>query len=227
MQKGQALILVLAAILIITTVAGGAYFVGKLTNKPLQSQNPVITFQTPQPIPSPSVTPDETVYTESDRSANWKTYEDLDLGFSLKYPSDFFVNDKAAKNTITIEKEYQSQKEAPGYPSFMYISVIPDDFKGKAGEIYVYDPEETKILLNIQIGETDQDRRYTRLADITIDGVSAKVFENLVPPSGGDKRRLYFHKRSNTYMIGLITSSADNSMTLETFKQILATFKFL
>lgn len=56
MQKGQALILILVAILIIAALAVGAYYLGRLNNKP-QSQNPVVTSQTPQPIPSPSVTP--------------------------------------------------------------------------------------------------------------------------------------------------------------------------
>lgn len=75
MQKGFMPILILVGILIITAVAGGAYYLGRLaTSKP----SPAPVSQTPQPTLSTVPVTDETV--------NWKTYEDLDLGFSLKYP---------------------------------------------------------------------------------------------------------------------------------------------
>lgn len=221
-QKG--LVPILIIILVAAAVLGG-YFIYQNQPKPTPPPQPK-TLINPEDYSNPPASTYISESIPSAETANWKTYANTQFKFLIKYPLDFLVNDKAAKNTITIEKEYQSQKEAPGYPSFMYISLIPDDFKGKAGEIYVYDPEEARMLLNMQIGGTDQDQRYTRLADLIIDGVNAKVFENLVPPRGSDKRRLYFHKGSNTYMIGLVTSSEDKSMTLETFNQILSTFKF-
>lgn len=67
MQKGQTQVLILAGIVILIAVAGGIFYLGRITGP--KSQTPVTTSS-----PQPSPTPDETVYTESDRSANWKTY---------------------------------------------------------------------------------------------------------------------------------------------------------
>ncbi|MDP3974308.1 MAG: hypothetical protein Q8P92_05755 [Candidatus Daviesbacteria bacterium] len=79
MQKGQIQIF-LIGILITAVVAFGAYYLGRSTvSKP--SPSPAIS-QTPQP------SPDETVYTEDTRSANWKTYTSTKLGISFKYPID-------------------------------------------------------------------------------------------------------------------------------------------
>lgn len=158
---------------------------------------------------------------------NWKTYESRQFEFSIKYPPELGVNDGAAKNTITIGKGYETQAEAPGWPSFMYISTIPDGFTGRCGEIYVYCPQVAKALLNMQLGETNQSFPFKRLPDITIDGVSAKVFDKLIPDKRKIERELYPYKGGNTYMIGVIISSEDSSMTLEKFNQILSTFKFL
>lgn len=49
-----------------------------------------MTTSSPQPSPTPQPTTDETVYTESDQSANWKTYTDAKFGFTIKYPDDYF-----------------------------------------------------------------------------------------------------------------------------------------
>lgn len=78
MQKGFLLIWILVGVLVIVAVAGGAYFLGRQTT-PKPSPAPV--SQNVQPTP----TPDETANPDS-IGANWKIYEDLELGFSLKYP---------------------------------------------------------------------------------------------------------------------------------------------
>ncbi len=218
MQKGQALVFILVGVLILAAIAGGAYYLGRQTTPKPQTSNPVVTSSTPQPSPSQYKT------TNLTSGFNWEEH------FTIKYPPGFLVNDKAAHNTIRIEKAYFSQAYAPGSPSFMYISLIPDDFNGKAGEIYIYSPEETKKLLNMQIGEIDQYQRYKRLADVTVDGFTAKVFEGLAPAQhlkGDIVRELYLHKGDNTYMIGVFITAEDKSMTLETFNQILQSFTFL
>lgn len=78
MQKGQAAILIVVAILIVAATAGGAYYLGKPT------------FQTPQPIPSPSVTPNETANPDS-IGVNWKTYTNTRFGYSFEYPPDKYI----------------------------------------------------------------------------------------------------------------------------------------
>ncbi len=59
----------------IIAVAGGAYYLGTLKNKP-QTQNPVVTSQTVPPSPSPI----------SDLTANWKTYINTAYGYQISYP---------------------------------------------------------------------------------------------------------------------------------------------
>ena len=93
MQKGQVLVFLLVGILILAA-AGGAYIFGKSTS-PKPSANPVVTSQTPQPISSP--TPDETVYTEASRSANWKTYNSI--GYTFKYPANWNISGTVITST--------------------------------------------------------------------------------------------------------------------------------
>lgn len=77
-QKGFAPVLILVGILVLGMVAGGAYYFGKSQVSKPQPQNPVIASQIPQPVSSPSASPDET--------ASWKTYTNNNFTFSIKYP---------------------------------------------------------------------------------------------------------------------------------------------
>lgn len=82
MQKGQALVLILVGILIIISVAGGAYFLGKSSTPKPQPPKPVV--QTPQPTPDASPVP-----TGTGETANWKTYTSIKYGYSIDYPADW------------------------------------------------------------------------------------------------------------------------------------------
>lgn len=88
MQKGQTQVLILAGIVILIAVAGGIFFLGRVT-----APKPQLPVATSSPQPSP--TPDETVYTESDETTNWKTYTNTNYGFSVKYPTDLEVEDRS------------------------------------------------------------------------------------------------------------------------------------
>lgn len=65
-------------IILILVIAGGVYYLRTLRNKP-QSQNPVVTSETPTPslLPKP------------DSLADWKTYENEKYEYTLKYPATF------------------------------------------------------------------------------------------------------------------------------------------
>lgn len=215
MQKGFLIIWILAGILL-----GGVILFAAIKLKPL-STPPSQSNATPTP-------------SQIDETADWKIYTNEHYRFTFKYPSEFLVNEGAAKNTVTIEKEYKSQTEAPAWPSFVYISTIPDNFTGGAGEIYIYVPKETTILLNMQVGETRVVTEggygtYKRLQDIVVDGISAKVFENNQPfetIKGTLERRVYVHKGKSTYMMGVIVSPEDSSFTLDDFYKIVGSFHF-
>lgn len=96
MQKGQAQVLILAGIVLAIALAGGIFYLGRITTPKPEN---VIT-SSPQPSPAP----DETVYTESDRSANWKTYTNTkEPKFSFKYPSDKFIVEERVKDYFVIK----------------------------------------------------------------------------------------------------------------------------
>lgn len=93
MQKGFAPILLLFGIVIIVAIAGGAYYFGKLSLKPSQSQASV----TPSPQP---VKVDETV--------NWKTYDSED--YNISYPSDWSIEKSAYTDDIRIQDRKKTSK---------------------------------------------------------------------------------------------------------------------
>lgn len=74
-QKGQTGILILAGIVILVALAGGIFYLGRVTAPKPQPQN--VVTSSPQPSPSPT-----------DETANWKTYTNTKYGYSIKYPSE-------------------------------------------------------------------------------------------------------------------------------------------
>ncbi len=84
-QKGFAGIIILIIALILAGLAG-AYYFGKSQTPNLQPQNPVVVSQTPQPMLSPSASPDET--------ANWKTYKSAQLNLNFKYPLNYDIKEQ-------------------------------------------------------------------------------------------------------------------------------------
>lgn len=74
-------------LLVAGVLIGGAYYIGTLKNKP-QTQNPVVTSQTPQPtiIPQTTSTPSSIPSPTPDKTTDWKTYTHGLYGFSFKYP---------------------------------------------------------------------------------------------------------------------------------------------
>ncbi len=85
-QKGFSPLVIILGIILIIGIAGGAYYFGKSqTKKPeaSSSPNPMVVSQTPQPIITPSSSPDET--------SSWKIYTNAKNGFSIKYPNNVRV----------------------------------------------------------------------------------------------------------------------------------------
>ncbi len=81
-QKGFATILILVGIVILVSVAGGAYFFGTTKNSSPKIQNQTVS-QASKPVPSSTSSSDET--------RNWKTYTDPNKIFSFRYPPNFVV----------------------------------------------------------------------------------------------------------------------------------------
>ena len=166
------------------------------------------------PSSTPSLTPPA-----SDRSngslANWKTYKNEGLGFSIEYPPglESIFSDP---NSITIGSP----------PEFLYISVIKSQFEERA---YNYFPDEYQKMIKLEIGEKVNSRFFQgrRVEDSKIGNLTAKQFidENSDEfPENITERRLLVAKDNLIYMIGGYLNS---SMSNELFSQILSTLRFL
>lgn len=109
MQKGFAPILLLITILILVTLAAGAYYFGKSQTSKPQTQNQVVVSQTLQPTSAPSSSPDTSpVPNGTGEIANWKTYTNIDAKFSIQHPSlmvytEQFLSDSKKLKRVTFD----------------------------------------------------------------------------------------------------------------------------
>jgi hypothetical protein len=200
-----------------------------------QSTQPVdLATPTLPSIPSP------TVPVEATLPSGWEAYTNQDqCGYSISHPSNM---DGSSQALHSWSLNVSTTEPSGPLPSFVYISVIPDDFQGGPGEIYNYDPAETQTLLNMQVGESKSVRdfapdlapsfTYTRLPDTTLDGQAAQTYENTQPwefPAGTKEIRYYLKANGCTYLIGGYLTAAGSggpgAIDEELFDQIIATFR--
>lgn len=95
-QAGQIQVLILAGILVIAAIAGGAYY--------LQSKEGSLHFGTQKggitPSPTPAASPTST---GADETANWKTYTNTKYSFSLKYPQNFSEESQGKESPAALQ----------------------------------------------------------------------------------------------------------------------------
>ena len=190
-----------------------------------------------QPVESPTILPTVTPALPT----GWETYSsDGQCGYTISHPSDMDGVSQGVYNWLL-----SPTAADPGgpVPSFMYISVIPDDLAQDAepGTIYNYDLAETQALLNLPVGESLSLREdpsfaawftYTRLPDVVLSSQTARAYENAQPwefPPGTKEIRYYLQVNDCTYMVGGYLASADSdqmgAIDEELFDQIIATFR--
>ncbi|MBI2020735.1 hypothetical protein HYS94_05000 [Candidatus Daviesbacteria bacterium] len=113
MQKGQSLILIIVGILVVGLIAAGAYYFGKSSAPKPQTQVPVVT-QTPQP-------------SQVDGTANWKTYTNNKLGFSLKIPSSWNISLDSSSDVRFSPENFGPTTDNPGgIIPFISVSRVND-----------------------------------------------------------------------------------------------------
>jgi hypothetical protein len=159
--------------------------------------------------------------------------------FVIDHPSGMDLASQGTYNWLL-----SSPATDPGgpVPSFVYVSVIPDDFQAsEPGIIYNYDPGETQTLLAMPVGESRSLREdptladwftYTRLQDITLNDQPAQAYENTQPwefPPGTEEIRYYLKANGCTYLIGgylaTVGSGQPGWIDGELFDQVIATFR--
>ena len=217
--------------LIIVGVAGCA----PVATGPVDPTTPAPTAAATQPV-DPTATPPPV---EATLPSGWESYTSPGAcGYAISYPADM---EGASQGTYSWSLNYPATDASGPYPNFIYVSVIPADFQGGAGEIYNYDPAETQTLLGLQVGESRSLREdpniapsftYTRLVDTTLSTLAAQTYENAQPwefPRGTKEIRYYLKGNECTYLVGgymdAVGSGQPGAISQALFDEIMATFQ--
>jgi hypothetical protein len=187
------------------------------------------------PTAAPTATPEVTVH------SGWETYTSQRCAYMISYPPEMQVTNEGMFSQII---GFKLADPDEGARNFIYVSVIPNDLQSGSGEdVFIYngDPAVTGILLNMQVGESKQVHgppdvaqfyTYTRNPDVTIDGYTAKKFENTQPwefPIGTKEIRYYLQVNKCTYLIGgymdTTGSTLPGAISEDLFNQIISTFQ--
>ncbi len=121
-QKGFAPILI---VILVALIAGAGGLLVYQKSKPATTPEPITQQPSPSPIPDASPVPtgvDET--TNPDLiGANWKTYTNMEFGYSLKYPSTwtYKVSSKGSGQIILLPGD---KELPPSEPSFVVVTVM-------------------------------------------------------------------------------------------------------
>ena len=210
--------------------------------QPVEQATPTLVIEATQPIeqatPTLVIETTQTPIIEVTLPSGWETYTSQQCGYSISHPQEM---DITSMGPYSWSINFTSTEPSGPDPNFVYVSVIPGDFQGGAGEIYNYDPAVTEILLNMQVGESKSVHpdpnmapgfTYTRLPDTTFGNQTAQTYENTQPwefPAGANEIRYYLQANGCTYMIGGYFPSLDSgeprTMSHELFDEIIATFQ--
>lgn len=187
MQKGFAPIYILIGILILGIIGGGAYYFGK---------SQVARSQPTQPTITPSPIPDETV--------NWKTYTNLQYGYSVKYPSSLNQSEISGNDTYLSMITFNgSVNNSDWFSIAVRDSNLQDEIKYQKSRI------EGHVLVKL-----------TKEKEIMVGGFSGVLLEYTPdePDNGSTTSFVIFNNGKYSYTI---------SGAPQTLDQILSTFKFL
>jgi hypothetical protein len=169
------------------------------------------------------------------------TYTSQGCEYALSYPADMQISNEG---DYSRSLGFKLANPDEGARNFVYVSVIPQELETVGeGLIYNYDPTETGLLLNLQVGESESLRddlgvgqwfTYQRQADTTISGYAAQTYENVQPwefPAGTKELRYYLSRNGCTYLIGgyldTTGSNQPGAVSEDLFRQIVATIQLM
>jgi len=211
---------------------------------PTQSEamptEPVATATSEEPMATTaSEEPVATTFSEVPVPAGWVTYSGEQCEYGISHPPEMQVSEEGLySRTLAFNLDSPGQ----GARNFVYVSVIVPDFQSGGDElVYNYDPAESDILLNMQVGESKASRdvadiaqwfTYERKPDTEIGGHVAQAYENVQPwefPEGTKEIRYYMSLNGCTYLIGgyldTTGSNQPGAISEELFNQIVATIR--
>lgn len=205
-QKGSAVIFVLIGILILVGIAGGAYFFGKISNKPISTPSSVTQTQ-----PTKAV----------DETANWKTYSNQLMGISFKYPASYKLRETTSSQTtfkgVGLEKDATYTLGGGQYDSNVLKTGVVISFVLRSSK----DLSEATLKNEYGSGVILQKKILGQKEGIEV------VFPN---QGNNQPKHIFYILDSNILDIsldgGFETTPEQYSSYVSDFDQILSTFKF-
>jgi hypothetical protein len=219
---------IMIVILLLILVAGGAYYLGKMQQKPEQvihaTNSPVATaydmvIATPLSTTEPQESPTAAL--------NWKTYTNNKSGFSIKYPTTLSLTDSEFTTWFTFEPYPSGEVQPLETITISYmkeLAAFKPLFDAKAGDDVIaahnaIDVKVTKIK-NLKLGSYDA-VEYIR------DGITT-------PKSGLGRGPIgYEHnfvvKKGNTEFIRFTNTTMDVEKTKQRdaiFNEMMTTLEF-
>lgn len=226
-KTNQTLIFVIVILLLII-VGGGGFILAKYFYSPkpasdITTQQPVINQPTANSFSNLNTEKVATAPASIGETANWKTYLNASLGFTLHYPPDWINNDTKGGEAPSDEL----LRTSFGTPKWFYVTVIVTD--NNCGD------NTTKQCL---LPDTNgYEPSGLSIQDTSLGGqpaylVLVKNFSKLPYGYEGTDRSIITSYKGKIYRVYLglnkttqVSSWSDKEYTL--FNQILSTFKFL
>lgn len=210
-----------------------------------------------QSLPTPNATESlavpatlsSTATSEAPIPAGWAstTHTSRQCQYTISYPAEFEFTDQ---NLYSQTFGFKLVNPDEGARNFIFVSVIDPEIQNKvkqgtyqSGDVYNFDPAETDILLNMQVGESKAVRdlpnvetgfTYERKPDIQLSDQAAQTYENAQPwefPGGTKEIRYYLSSSGCIYLIGgymdTTGSEQQGAITEDLFHQIVGTFKLM
>ena len=225
-----------------TIIVGGGLLIGNYgkVSEPIK-ENIIITN---------NETKEEIIVEEEikDETANWKTYQNEEFGFELKYPSQIINRIDHTKNGVSFSYWYYSKEKEIIEKAAEYMKEIPEEGVPVAYNTFTVNVVDNSFQLPIETWiqkyehcglrkRTDLDITTVELEKFVLDEIEGIRIKNLgtYPPGAGSvKDKIYLPKDSKIYTIAIIEEAGLFPRTskcyeeqVNTFNKILSTFKFI
>lgn len=228
-EKGFAPILILIGVMVLVGIAYGVYYLGQANVKQAPAPQSVVSNPTTFPSPTQSVVARQPqLSVVANEITNWKTYQEVNAGFSFKYPANAQVSTGTAASMLSFKEDnsinVKPPYEVPYDQWYTMDLVVRDNSQGADAKTiidkYIEDIKKTcsppACGTPIMIQSTLKPYQ-NGVIDGYIFHIGAETDSAMVVQVKGNKT--YIFRMSGDQ--GNVTDSG-----LKIFDQILSTFKF-